>query len=453
MAADLPTPGLATFRAHLPSWPVEKSIEYLISLFRRRQIRGPKACALATAWLLRKVVSTTRAVEPGKLILRVQDVGKKLVEAAPRELTVGNIVRRVLGAIREEEENRAADTPTGSEGGSIPPTPAGEFPTPSLPASAIAGARETFPFGPPQPRPALLSQQTGVTERRPPVTSMFSIISHPTMRGSPGTSSPIRSGTTTPAANQQSQSNTDFRAEILEAITEIVDELDQADEQVAGYALDHISPQEAILTYSTSPVVQRFLLKAATKRKFTVIQAESFPNSHKAVHAAVTGSKLPEGYEDLDTESFSKPLTALGITVLLVPDSAMFALMSRVNKVIVSAVGVLSNGSIVAAAGVKPLVTAAKFHRVPVIVLAETYKLSPVVPYDPFEFVDYGDVQRIVPYQDREMQLGLQDVQNPVTDFVESQYIDLFVTNLGGVATGYMYRTIRDQYHDEDLEL
>lgn len=240
---------------------------------------------------------------------------------------------------------------------------------------------------------------------------------------------------------------------MLEAITEIVDELDQADEQVAGYALDHISPQETVLTYSTSPVVQRFLLKAASKRKFTLIQAESFPNTHKPVHAAVTGTKPPEGYEDLDSETFSKPLTALGVTVLLVPDSAIFAIMSRVNKVIISAVGVLSNGSIVASAGTKPLVIAAKFHRVPVIVLAETYKLSPVVPYDPFEFVDYGDVQRMVPYQDREMQLGLQSVQNPVTDFVDNKYIDLFVTNLGGVATGYMYRTIRDQYHDEDLEL
>ncbi|KAK5082905.1 GCD complex subunit gcd7 [Lithohypha guttulata] len=454
MAADLLlVPGLASFRASLPSWPVEKSIEHLISLFRRRQIRGPKPCALATAWLLRKVVSTTRATEPGKLILRVQDVGKKLVEAAPRELTVGNIVRRVLGAIREEEENREADTPLGSEPNSIPPTPAGELPTSFLPASAIAPARDDSPLGRPQNRPALLSQQTGGPERRPAVTSMFSIMAHPTMRGSAGGSSPIRSGSSTPSTVPQPPQNTDFRAEVLEAITEIVDELDQADEQVAGYALDHISSQETIFTYSTSPVVQRFLLKAASKRKFTLIQAESYPNSHKATHATVIGSKIPEGYEDLDTESFSKPLIAYGITVLLIPDSSIFALMSRANKVIISATGVLSNGSIVAAAGTKPLVTAARFHRVPVIVLAETYKLSPVVPYDPFDFVDYGDVQKVVPYQDREMQLGLQSVQNPVTDFVESEYVDMFVTNLGGVATGYMYRTIRDQYHDEDLEL
>src|SRR4051812_29841196 len=126
MAADMPPgPGLASFRAMLPSSPVDKSIEYLASLLRRRQIRGPRECALATAWLLRKVVSTTRGTEPGKLIIRVQYVGKKLVDAAPRELTVGNIVRRVLGAIREEEENRDNDphSPASSDVGSIPPTP------------------------------------------------------------------------------------------------------------------------------------------------------------------------------------------------------------------------------------------------------------------------------------------------------------------------------------------
>lgn len=246
---------------------------------------------------------------------------------------------------------------------------------------------------------------------------------------------------------------TDFRAEVLEAITEIVDELDQADEQVAGYALEHILPQETIFTYSTSAVVQRFLLKAATKRKFTVIQAESYPNNHKKTHASVMGSKLAEEDGDLDFDSFSKPLTAQGVTVLLIPDSAIFAMMSRANKVIIPAYGVLSNGSIVAEAGARALTTAAKWHRVPVIVLAETYKLSPLFPYDPFDFVDYGDMQKVVEYQDREMQLGLQSVKNPVTEFVEAANIDLFITNLGGVATGYMYRTIRDQYHDEDLEL
>lgn len=255
------------------------------------------------------------------------------------------------------------------------------------------------------------------------------------------------------ATSQVLQPTTDFRAEILEAITEIVDELDQADELVAGYALEHIAPSETVFTYSTSTVVQRFLLKAASKRKFTVIQAESYPNSHKRTHATTMGVKTTDDEDELDSDAFQKPLIAAGITVLLIPDSAIFALMSRANKVIIAANSVLSNGSVVAAAGSKALVKAARFHRVPVIVLAETYKLSPLYPYDPFEYVDYGDVQKVVEWQDREMITGLSAVRNPVSELVEVEDVDLFVTNLGGVSKGFMYRVVRDQYRDEDLEL
>jgi len=387
----------------------------------------------------------------------VQEVGKKLVEAAPRELTVGNIVRRVLGAIREEEENRDnGSTPDTTPIGSIPATPAIEYPMPPIPASAMYSSRDQShsPARHNTSRPVLLSQQSGQAAPRPQVTSMFSIISHPTMRGSSGITSPIRSGSSTPMGTSQIlQPTTDFRAEVLEAITEIIDELDQADDLVAGYALDHIASSETIFTYSTSPVVQRFLLKAASKRKFTVIQAEAYPNGHKRTHAAIMNVKIPDDEDDLDSDAFQKPLIAAGITVLLVPDSAIFALMSRANKVIICANAVLSNGSVVAAAGSKALVKAAKFHHVPVLVLAETYKLSPLYPYDPFDFVDYGDVQKVVEWQDREMMTGLSGVGNPVTELVDVENVDLFVTNLGGVSRGFMYRVVRDQYRDEDLEL
>lgn len=40
-----------------------------------------------------------------KLIERIQQVGRRLTEAQPREMVVGNIVRRVLGLIRDEVED------------------------------------------------------------------------------------------------------------------------------------------------------------------------------------------------------------------------------------------------------------------------------------------------------------------------------------------------------------
>lgn len=279
---------------------------------------------------------------------------------------------------------------------------------------------------------------------------MFSILQHSPMKGSGANSPAMRSGTATPLMGASGTS--DLRAEVMEGITEIIDELSQSDDQIANYAPEHIHPTEVIFTYSSSFTVQRFLLKAASKRKFTVIHAEAYPNNHRKTHAFVTGN-LDSEDDELEADAFERPLTAAGVTVVLVPDSAVFAIMARVNKVILGVHAVLSNGSIIASAGTKVIAKAAKHHRVPVIVLAATYKLSPKYPHDPEMYIEYGNVGKVVDYQDSEIkELGVE-VANPVYDFVDSGDVDLFVTNLGGCASGYLYRIVSEQYRDEDIDL
>lgn len=446
------TQGLSSFLKSVSTEPADYSIELFISLVKRRQIRGSRACALATAYLLRRVISLTRGSEPGRILHRVQDVGRRLINAAPRELAIGNVVRRILGLIRdEEEENRGDDAMSRSTSdlGSEAVTPRNEVSISSLDATLLSGSiasRRDQDVA----RPPLLSAATGTSR---PMTSMFSISSHPTMLS--GTASPaLRSGTSTPGV----MGATDLRAETLEGISEIIDELDQADEQIANYALEHIYPTETVFVYGSSQTVQRFLLKAASKRKFTVIHAESYPNGHSKSHSLATGNPQLDPDDDdtnMPTDSFQKPLIAAGVTVLLVPDSATFAMMSRASKVVLSAHAVLSNGSIVASAGTKAVIKAAKFHRVSVLVLAATFKLSPLYPNDPYDFVEYGDVGRVIEYQDSELREGLSTVRNPISDFIggDEGLVDLFVTNVGAVSLGYLYRVVRDQYRDEDVKL
>ena len=193
--------------------------------------------------------------------------------------------------------------------------------------------------------------------------------------------------------------------------------------------------------------VQRFLLKAASKRKFTVIHAEAYPNNHSKTHALITGN-IDQANGDLSAESFQKPLTAAGITVVVIPDSAIFAVMSRVNKVIIGTHAVLANGALMAAAGTKVVAKAAKIHKTPVIVLSGTYKLSPKYPYDPDSFLEFGDSSKVFPDRDEKV-----EVENPTFDFVPPDLVDLYITNLGGHAPSYLYRIIKDQYRDEDVEL
>jgi translation initiation factor eIF-2B subunit beta len=294
-------------------------------------------------------------------------------------------------------------------------------------------------------RPPLLSSHNAIAGAAL-VTSMFSILNHPTMTTS-GTNSPLRSGTATPNA----QGSGDLRAELIEGISEIIDELDQSDEQIANYASEHIHPNEVILTYSSSITVQRFLLKAASKRKFTVIHAEAYPNNHHKSHALITGN-LDQDEDDLPADSFQKPLTAAGITVILIPDCAIFAIMSRVNKVVIGTHAVLANGALVAAAGTKVVTKAAKVHQTPVIVLGGTYKLSPKYPYDPDTFLEFGDSSNMFSKRDEDL-MEKVEVENPIFDFVPPDMVDLYITNLGGHSPSYLYRIIKDQYRDEDADL
>ncbi|KAL2872165.1 translation initiation factor eIF2B subunit beta [Aspergillus lucknowensis] len=425
------TPGLASFLKSLKTNPIDTSIDNLISLLKRRQIRHSRSCATATAYLLRSVVSACRTSDASKLIERVQSVGKRLIAAQPREMVVGNIVRRVLGLIRDEAEDDRDGEFNLSEAGSEsqPQTPRAS----DDPSDSLYGRHDGSAL---KPLSSLAAH---------PI-SMFSLLSHPepehSLPGTPGSASP--SGRS-PGHTQ----NNDIRAEVLDGINEIIDELGQVDDQISAYALDHIHSNEIILTHTSSTTVQKFLLKAAAKRKFTVIHAESYPNNHEATHATVSGTATNDD-ELLSTESFQKPLIAHGITVILIPDSAVFALMSRVNKVILGTHSVLANGGLVAAAGTRVIARAAKVHQTPVVVVSGVYKLSPVYPFDFDSLIEYGDSSKVIGFEDGDLVEQI-DVQNPLYDYVPAELVDLYITNLGGHAPSYLYRIVSDHYRKEDI--
>ncbi|KIW97188.1 uncharacterized protein Z519_02580 [Cladophialophora bantiana CBS 173.52] len=463
------TPGFASFQRVLSTEPLETSTTYLVSLLKRRQIRGSKRCAVVTTLLLLRTVELTKQADSVRLIQRVREVGKKLIEAAPHEPAVGNIVRRVLGIIREEDEDDAAGTKVGDEMSSVGGDADIESPSMLEPPQSrntshtVVNGDSSSPSpqkGTASPRPPLLSSRTGAPETARPVTSMFSINAHPTMRmlGGPNDSPLSRSGQATPQLHPAGTFQANIRPEVIKGIKEIIDEINAADDEIATAALDQIHPQETIFTYSSSLTVQRFLLRAASKRKFTVVHAEAYPNNHLKTHALLTGNQdvVTEDEDNLPNDTFSKTLTSAGITVVVIPDSAIFAVMSRASKVILDAHAVLTNGSIVAAAGSKAVIKAANFHRIPIIVLAATYKLSPAYPYDPFKLIEYGEAGKVVPFQEGELRHGLEEgTRNPLYDYVEAGDVDLFVTNEvpAVVSTGYLYRVVREQYRDEDLQL
>ena len=394
-----------------------------------------------------------------RLIERVQEVGQKLTDAQPKELAVGNIVRRVLGVIRDEaEEDREGEEGLYSEAeGESPSTPekaedssleqqahsAQSSTSSPLRQGAISSqdsstyneSIQNIKYGTSAQQRALTLPQPSfaASTSQPLLKSMFNLLSHPVSSSSspsatPGTQTPVGQSSQSMNALAGGSAARDLRAEVVEAIEEIIEELNTADDQIAGYALDHVHSNEIILTYTASVTVQKFLLKAAAKRKFTVIHAESYPNDHESVHATVTGS-LKGNSSGLGPDRFHRSLTTAGITVILIPDSAVFALMSRVNKVILGTHAVLANGSLVAAAGSRSVAKAASMHKTPVVVLSAVYKLSPIYPFSNDALIEYGDTSKMFSNEDTDL-IERVEVENPLYDYVPSDLIDLYITNL-----------------------
>lgn len=402
--------------------------------------------------MLLRVVARFKWTTVDKLIERIQEVGRRLIEAQPREMVVGNIVRRVLGMIRDEvRETRLEENSDSSANGQVdsprlPQTNTGFERSPlangAIFPSDITGDERNNGFGPrrsngPLSRPALLTSHTSYAALNgvPVQQSMFNLLSASGTpnQSPPGTESPSgkQSPNPTSLSNRITTSTKDLKAEIISGIEEIIDELLQADEQIAGFAKEHIHSNEIILTHTASRTVHSFLLEAARKRKFTVIYAESYPNDHEETHEAVMG-KTKQGEDDDDemsTEAFMKPLTAAGITVILITDAAVFALMSRVNKVILGTHAVIASGGLVAAAGTRLIAKAAHKHRTPVIVLSGIYKLSPDYPNEFDSLIEYGDTGKIISYEEGELVENV-DVDNPVYDYVPPDLVDLYITNL-----------------------
>lgn len=157
-----------------------------------------------------------------------------------------------------------------------------------------------------------------------------------------------------------------LKGPILEGINEVLEELSSVSAHIAEQAIEHIHSNEVILTHGRDPTVEAFLKAAHKKRTFDVIVAETAPGGEGRQTAVA--------------------LAEAGISTTLIADAAVFAMMARVNKVIVGAHGVMANGGLVATAGCHLLALAAQNASVPVVVCAGLYKLTPLFPSGPHSF-------------------------------------------------------------------
>lgn len=225
-----------------------------------------------------------------------------------------------------------------------------------------------------------------------------------------------------------------LREALLDHLQEIENELETSSENISVQAEEHIHSSEVILTLGHSKSVENFLRRAVKKRQFlTIIIAECAPacRGHNLATNLATGN----------------------VEIVVIPDSAIFAMMSRVNKVIIGTHSVLANGGLRAACGAYTVALAAKHYSVPVIVLAPMYKLSPLhlCKYEQHAFNLVGNAEDVIPYDS--LAAKFAKAYSPIFDYVPPELVTLFISNMGGHAPSYVYRLLTELYHPEDYEL
>ncbi|KAL2478229.1 NagB/RpiA/CoA transferase-like superfamily protein [Forsythia ovata] len=398
--------------------------EFLIKL-KKRKIEGSKATAKLTAELLRSFISQKRLPhtnQAGALIDAVKAVGEELINANPVELAVGNIVRRVLHIIREEDLSLTTAAVGGlslsAESDNEDDVDQGDHP--ALSAAAVAAAARS-------------------TLRPPSLQTLLEDMPHST--AVPQTSS---SGGDSEGKSKSADKNLMTRKlkhNVIEAVNELIQDISTCHELIAEQAVEHIHQNEVILTLGSSRTVTEFLCAAKEKkRSFRVFVAEGAPRY--------------QGH------ALAKELAARGLQTTVITDSAVFAMISRVNMVIVGAHAVMANGGVIAPVGLNMVALAAQRHAVPFVVLAGVHKLCPLYPHNPevllnelkspSELLDFGEFSDCLDFGCGSGS-PLLHVVNPAFDYVPPNLVSLFITDTGGHNPSYMYRLLTDYYSPDDL--
>ncbi|GAB6023101.1 Translation initiation factor eIF-2B subunit beta [Chamberlinius hualienensis] len=222
---------------------------------------------------------------------------------------------------------------------------------------------------------------------------------------------------------------------IMNSIADLLEELDQSIDSIADESLNHIHADVVIMTYGRSNTVEQFLKAAAAKgRKFEVYVAECAPSCHG--------------------QEMAMSLAKDKIKTTVIADAAIFAVMPRINKVIIGTDIVLANGGLRAVSGSRTLALAAKYYSIPLIVCTPQYKLSPeyFCSVNQSGFKRYLSPKSVIQSSEDAWMSKVQ-VLNPAFDYVPPELITLFIFNIGGNAPSYIYRLISELYHPDDSDI
>lgn len=448
------------------------ALDTVVLMLKRRKLSGNIPCAKATAQLLLKIIGNCNFPSTYLMMEGVKSIGKLLSSVAPAELTIGNIVRRVLFCIREEyssqlrtEQNSIANnstvetvhkmtqrrsrsnstTSTGSTGSTdnherdnavnnltsglaslITPHPSRNGRT----ESNEANNRPLSP-GSPLKRVDTLSEQIKAANLLLDPNQQPSLVL--TLGDAFGSSNMLNKK----LEHCFPKYFGNMRQNVIQSVNDLIFEIDNYIEPIEKEAKDHIHADECILVYGYSQTVENFLKGAAKKRKYQLIIAEG--------GSSLDGYKLAASLSTQDTNN---------ISITLIPDSGIYAIMCRVNKVIISPHAVMMDGGSICTSGHLMVATAAKEFSVPVVSITGVFTLTPLFAHN--QALALGELispASVIAYDSPNICFENIEVIIHAYEFIPPDLISIYVTNNGSHQPSYIYKLLSEFYHHQDYTM
>ena len=219
---------------------------------------------------------------------------------------------------------------------------------------------------------------------------------------------------------------------IIEKINSLITTLELTSEEINKLSDEHITQDDIILTSNYSGQLLEFLIEASKTKTFHVIIAESLPSESGILMA--------------------KKLTKANIKTTIINDSAIFAVIPRVNKVIIGTRAIMANGGLISYNGVYNICLSAQTYAIPVLVISGTFKLTPMYPFDHETYNEQLSPDKVCS--------GIVDgnlrnigFNSPAYDYIPPELITIFITDSGSQNPTYMYRLFNECFSQDDYFL
>lgn len=195
--------------------------------------------------------------------------------------------------------------------------------------------------------------------------------------------------------------------------------------KIADFGSHLIENNDTILTHCNSDTVVEILKKAwGDGKKFKVVCTETRPRKQGYITA--------------------RALSQHGIPTTLIIDSAVHLMMKKlkVDKVIVGADTVCSDGDVINKIGTSQIAICAKEMNIQFIVATQSIKFSPESVSGNLITIEERETSEIVD----ESELPNVKIINPAFDITDASYVDVIVTEFGVIPPQAAYGLLKEKF-------